>query len=288
MQNYNEKDYLEDQINLMSFLKLLKKYKKFVIIPTLVFFILTLVLGIILKSEYKSTLEIRPNKEYIDTYDENIDTIINSYELKEYIVKKNSIDRDYIRLKSKEITDVTDVIYWLDDIVKIKREVTQTNPIGTILIEVTTKNKEFSERLASAYYVDLIDFMKLKRSKYYERKIPYLEKKVKELGDKITEKNKNLEIMNGKINISGLDNSIEKDIVAYETAMGELIDAKIEKVEYRNSILLVNKPKIAEKPVMNKKIIYPIIGVILGFMVGVFLALIVSMVENEKIRNKEN
>lgn len=288
MENYKENNYYEDEISLIDLFKILKKQKKFIIIPTVISLVLSLVAGFIAKPDYKSTLEIRPNKEYIATYDESIEGIVNSYDLREYIVKKNSFDKDYKRLEGKKIEDISDVVYWIDEIVKIKIQTIQPNQSGTITVEVESKDKEFSKKVAMAYYTDLKEYMKIKRSEYYGRKIPYLEEKIKIIGEKITEQNKNLQIMNGKINISALDSSIEKDIVVYEDAMSELIDTKIEKSEYRNSISLVKKPKLAKKPSMNKKIIYPAVGTVLGIMFGLFLVFVMNMIESEKIKNKEN
>lgn len=282
MENCKERNYYEDEISFIDLFKILKKQKKFIIIPTIISLILSLIAGFIVKQDYESVLEIRPNNEYIATYDESIDGIVNSYDLREYIVKKNGFQNDYTHLMGKKVVDISDVIYWIDEITKIKIQTSQANSSGTITVEVKSKDKEFSKRLAMAYYTDLKEYMKIKRDEYYGRKVPYLEEKVKILGEKITEQNKNLQIMNGKINISALDTSIEKDIVAYETTMSELIDAKMEKSEYRNSISLVKKPKIAKKPSMNKKIMYPLIGTIVGIIFGVLLAFLINMIESEK------
>lgn len=284
MENYKEAQSTEEEMSMVEIFNVIRKYKKYVLLPTIVCLILGLILGLLGKLEYESALEIRPNNGYIDTYEENIEGIINSYDLREYMVKKNNFDKDYKRILGSKVDDISDVVYWIDEITKIK---VQANPSGipvTISIQVKTKDKEFSKRVAMAYYVDLKEYMKLKRNEYYEKKTPYLEEKVKILGEKITEQNKNLEIMNGKINISALDSSVEKDILAYEAAMSELIDAKMEKSEYRNSVSLIKKPKLAKKPSVNKKVIYPAIGTLLGLMFGLILAFILNVLEKEKIK----
>ena len=248
------------QIDILDILLILAKHKKFIIITTLIVSIFAVVYSLLVPQYWKSTATILPqstNQGFSfsgssilglgssllgasPSESSDFITIMNSRTFAEDVIKKFDLIK-YFKIKDKDSLVVME-----GAIKKLNRKVkkiTLNEDNGLISINIETKDKYLSARIANYYWQKLEQYNIQTRMSKGKRQRIFLEKRLREVRQKLDSLSLQINEFQKEHNAINIEEQTKLLISTYAELQAEKTAAEIE-LEYQKNYLGKNSPII--------------------------------------------